>query len=122
MTHETWRPKKDAWEPADYDDDVVLARRALAKGVANAAQQQLLNEWLRYVCAADDWAFRPGDPRSTDIVLGRQFVWQQFEKMLHPALTPKDKTALAELQGRSVRPFERPLPLAKPSRKGRKRV
>ena len=111
---ETWRPKQNPWEPADYDDDVILAVRALEKGVANAGQQQLTCEWLKYVCGADDWAFRPGsDTRATDIMLGRQFVWQQFEKMKHPALDPKVKEK-PQVEQRSISPAKRPEKLTRP--------
>lgn len=121
MSAQDWRPKRDPWEPVDYDDDVILAIRALKSGVANAGQQMLALEWLEHVCAADDWAFRPGDMRATDLVLGRQYVWAQIEKMFHPALTPKERRA-PEQPGRAVRPIERPQKLERPKRKRNQRA
>lgn len=114
-----WLPKKEAWHPVDYDDDVVLAARAVESGVANAGQQQLFYEWLRYLCAADDWPFRPGNARDTDIMLGRQFVWSQIQKMQHPALTPKrrEKPQISTRGGKSVRPAMPKRPPRKSSRK-----
>jgi len=116
MSSQDWEPKADAWKPVDYDDAVVLAVRAVKSGVANAGQQQLFYEWLRYLCGADDWAFRPGrETRETDIMLGRQFVWSQVEKMNHPALTPKarEKPQISTRGGKS----ERPAKLKRPPRK-----
>jgi hypothetical protein len=118
MTDKQWLPKKEAWHPVDYDDDVVLAVRAVESGVANAGQQRLFFEWLRYLCAADDWPFRPGDSRETDIMLGRQFVWSQVAKMNHPGLTPKTREK-PQTQSREVRPIERPAKVKRPPRKTR---
>jgi hypothetical protein len=117
MSSQDWEPKADAWKPVDYDDDVVLAVRAVKSGVANAGQQQLFYEWLRYLCGADDWAFRPGrETRETDIMLGRQFVWSQVEKMHHPALTPKtrEKPQITTTRGGKGK---RPPKLKRPPRK-----
>lgn len=113
---EDWRPYEDPCAPVDYDDDTVLAARALEKGTANDAQQKLLYAWLRYACAADDWAYRK-DTRATDIFLGRQFIWQQFQKLLHPAMTPKDKRAVAEQHVRDAKAIQRPPSLDRPKRK-----
>lgn len=110
---EDWRPYEDPVMPVDYDDDTVLAVRALEKGTANPGQQQLVMQWLKYACAADDWAYRK-DTRATDIFLGRQFIWQQFQKLLHPALTPKDKRAVAEQHVRDAK-VQRPAPLVRPT-------
>ena len=96
QTH-PWKHKANPWEPVDYHNEegdtapVVYAVRALVAGKANDGQQKLFVDWLAHVCAADDWAFRPGEQRGTDIMLGRQFVWGQVRKMLHPATTPKPK-------------------------------
>jgi hypothetical protein len=117
MSDRQWFPKKEAWLPVDYDDDVVLAVRAVKSGVANQGQQQLFYEWLRYLCGADDWAFRPGrETRETDIMLGRQFVWSQVEKMNHPALTPKarEKPQITTARGGKSK---RPAKLKRPPRK-----
>ena len=119
MTDKQWLPKKEAWLPVDYDDDVVLAVRAVEKGVANAGQQQLFFEWLRYLCAADDWPFRPGDTRETDIMLGRQFVWSQISKMDNPALTPKTREKPQTVPARGGK-SERPAPLKRPRKSGKK--
>lgn len=86
-----WAPKKDPWLPASYDDDVVYAVSALAKGKANEVQQRLAWEWLMFVSGIDDLSYRPGatGERDTTFAEGKKFVGYQFRKMLHPAVQPK---------------------------------
>lgn len=94
-----WLPKKDPWLPADYDDDVVYAVRALKAGVANNGQQALVWDWIMYLTGAGDefadMSFRPGEEgrRSTDFAEGKRFAGLQIRKMLHPVVTPKQPTA-----------------------------
>lgn len=123
MNRETWVHKRDPWEPVAYDDDVILAALAFDKGVANAQQQLLLKEWFRYTSAADDWAFRPGPEgqQYSMLIMGRQFVWKQFAKLLHPALTPKAKRSSEELNARVPRPIERPPTIERPVKAKRTR-
>lgn len=93
----SWKPKKDPWNPADYDDDVVYAVRAMNLGQANEGQQKLAWSWLMYVTGAGDeyadLSFRPGatGERDTTFAEGKRFVGLQFRKMLHPSVTPNPK-------------------------------
>ena len=91
MTQRNWVYKADPIAIPDRDDDVIYAVRALRAGLANEGQQKLVCEWLQYVCGRDDWAFRKGEDgqRETDLVLGKQWVWNQFNMLSHPLLTPK---------------------------------
>lgn len=88
-----WAPKKDPWMPASYDDDVVYAVSAFAKGKANEVQQRLAWEWLMHVSGTDDISYRPGatGDRDTTFAEGKKFVGYQFRKMLHPATQPKSE-------------------------------
>lgn len=96
MSEMKWVPKKNPWDPPDYDDDVVYAIRALREGTAHPHQQALAWSWLMYATAAgegfDDLSFRPGGTegrRATDFAEGKRFVGLQLRKMLHPRVTPK---------------------------------
>ena len=96
--HRVWRPKPEPHNPPDYDDDVIMAVRSFAEGVANGQQQKLVWTWLMYVTAASDefqdLSYRPGEmgTRATDFAEAKRFVGMQFRKMLRPELTPKLKT------------------------------
>ena len=95
--HRVWRPKAEPHNPPDYDDDVIMAVRSFAAGVANKHQQELAWTWFMYVTAASDefqdLSYRPGDKgiRATDFAEGKRFVGQQMRKLLRPELTPKPK-------------------------------
>lgn len=91
----TWRPKPNAHDPADYDELVVYAVRAVYLGEASAAQQKLAWEWIMYVSGAgdgfQDLSYRPGGEdgrRQTDFAEGKRFVGLQIRKMLRPEVTP----------------------------------
>lgn len=88
-----WAPKKDPWMPAAYDDDVVYAVSAFAKGKANEVQQRLVWEWVMFMTCEDDLPFRPGPhgDRDTSFASGKQYVGKQLKKMLHPAVQPKSE-------------------------------
>ena len=88
-----WAPKKDPWMPASYDEDVVYAVSAFAKGKANEVQQRLVWEWVMYVSGVDDISYRPGvsGERDTSFAEGKKFVGTQIRKMLHPAVQPKSE-------------------------------
>lgn len=87
-----WLPQKDPWAPAKYDDEVIYAVSALHRGTANAAQQKLAWAWIMYVSGVGDMPFRPGPngDRDTAFASGKQFVGFQLQKMLHPAIQPKE--------------------------------
>jgi hypothetical protein len=95
MSIKSWKPKKNPWEPPDYDDGVVYAIRALHGGVANDGQQKLAWSWIMYITGAgEEWAdlsFRPGQngDRDTTFAEGKRFPGLQLRKMLHPSVTPK---------------------------------
>ena len=98
MTYDyKWTPKKEPWLPADYDDDVIYAIRALSGGTANAGQQKIVWDYLMFLTAADpefaDLFYRPGEVgrRDTDFALGKNYVGQQLRKLLRPELTPQSK-------------------------------
>lgn len=92
-----WRPKKDPWAPADYDDDLIYAVRAVNLGQANEGQQRLVWSWVMYLTGAGDefadLSFRPGPQgdRDTTFAEGKRFVGLQLRKMLHPSVTPTEE-------------------------------
>lgn len=91
MTQQTlWRPHKEPWKPPDHDESVVYAVRALVEGSANAGQQKLLADYLRYITDLDAMSYRPGEEgrRDTDFAEGKRFVGREFFKLLHPLYTP----------------------------------
>lgn len=89
-----WLPKAQPWMPADWDEHVLWATRALASGKANDGQQRLFFEWLMYLTGAvesyADLSFRPGAEgvRATDFAEGKRFIGLQVRKMFAEALTP----------------------------------
>ena len=115
-----WRPKKDPWMPPDYDDDVIWAVRAFAKGHALEHQQRLVWDWLSYVAGVgEEWqdlVYRPGanGERDTTFASGRQFPMLQMKKLLRAELTPKQ----ADEAPRRENPLE---PARLPPRKRRKK-
>lgn len=91
----SWKPKMLPWEPADVDERVVYAIRALRSGEAMEHQQILAWDWLMYLTGAGDgyadMSFRPGadGARATDFAEGKRFVGLQLMKMMRPEMTPK---------------------------------
>lgn len=69
----------------------MYAFRALFDGVANAGQQKLFLNWLRYVTEMDHMTYRPGADgrRDTDFAEGKRFVGRELFKLLHPLYTPQ---------------------------------
>ena len=97
--YDSWVPKEKPWLPPDYDDRVVYAVRALSQGNANQGQQAIIMRWIRYITEFEGSAFRPGGAdgdRDTNFALGKQFVGQQFFKMLHPELKLSDELKAAK--------------------------
>lgn len=78
----------DPHAPAEYDEDVIMAVRALNEGKASEAQQKLFRDWfLHALCRVDDMSFRVGGEdgrRATDFAEGRRFPANQYRKMLNP--------------------------------------
>ena len=68
----------------DYDEGVVGALQALARGQAADHQQKLALDWiLQKACALNVWPYQPGpSDRATNIGLGRHFVGHQIVKLL----------------------------------------
>lgn len=94
-----WKSKANPWEPADYDENVTYAIRALHTGTANAAQQKTFWQWFQYACGSDDISFRDdahGGQRATDFAEGKRFMGQQIRKHLHPAMTPPAMNAVPQ--------------------------
>lgn len=91
--HAPWRAPHDAWAPAQYDEDDIMAVKALASGTASAGQQQTVLTFLIYKAAATyDMPFRPGGidgKRASDFACGRMFVGQQFLKLINMDLPSK---------------------------------
>lgn len=90
-----WRPKAEPHMPADWDEDVLWAVRALASGTANEGQQRMAWEWMMYLTGASeqfaDLSYRPGPDGmwATAFAEGKRAVGLQLRKMLSPILTPK---------------------------------
>jgi hypothetical protein len=94
-----WQPKPVPHVPADWDEDVAYAIRALHAGTANDGQQKLAWAWLMYVSGVDDWPYRPNDVEGTNIMLGRQYVGRSMIKMLSEEVTTTlNKKRLEEAQ------------------------
>jgi hypothetical protein len=94
MIEKNWTPKKEPWLPHDYDDNIVMAIRALVSGTANSGQQIQVWEYINYICGSSDkymdLSFRPGveGQIATTFAEGKKFVGLQLRKLLHHALTP----------------------------------
>lgn len=122
----TWRPKQQPWMPADYNDNVIWAVRAVQEGVASAGQQRLMWEWLMYLSGcvgAGDLSYRPGEggERDTAFAEGKRYVGLQVRKMLLPELTPAAIPREKQPNARSDPQYDAIDPAAKPERKPRKR-
>ena len=95
MYEHKWKPKKEPWAPADYDDGVISAIHAMSTGTANQGQQRLFWDYLMYVSKASDefadLSFRPGadGDRDTFFAEGKRFVGLQIRKLLRPELAPQ---------------------------------
>lgn len=109
MNGHVWRPKQDPWAAADYDDDVIYAVRAFSKGLASEGQQQLLWEYLQYICGVGeqwtDLVYRPGanGDRDTCFASGKQYPALQLKKLLRPEFNPKGKQPEGEKKTRRRR-------------------
>lgn len=92
--HRKWLPKKEPWQPHDYDEETIYAIRALVTGTASEFQQKLAWDYIMYLTASSpefyDLPFRPGDDgrRATDFAAGKMFVGLQLRKLLLNELTP----------------------------------
>lgn len=73
--------------PAEYDDTITRALKALQTGTASPDQQQQALNWIIHEAARTyDQPFRPGGDdgaRATDFACGRMFVGQQIVKQLN---------------------------------------
>lgn len=79
------KAKPQPWHPADYDDDVTRAIKALSAGKASDSQQQLALRWIvEDLAAAYDLSFRPGEAgdRETAFAEGKRFVGLQIVKQV----------------------------------------
>lgn len=81
----TARPKQhegpEKLPPTENAD--IFALQAVAKGIANEAQQQrALNYIIVTLCAVDRWEFWPDSVRKTDLALGKRWVGVQIRRIL----------------------------------------
>lgn len=85
-----WKPKRNPYEPVDYDEHVVMAFISFRSGTANQGQQDTVWQWLQYVCGVGEYtdlSFRPGGSegeRDTAFAEGKRFCGLQMMKLLHP--------------------------------------
>lgn len=71
------------WHPADYDDALIGAVKALSTGTANDAQQKRALDWIiRTVCGTYDLSYRPDSDRDTVFAEGKRHVGMQIVKMM----------------------------------------
>jgi hypothetical protein len=92
---------------------VVYAYRALVEGVANAGQQKLFVEYLKYITDQDVLSYRPGSDRDSAFAEGKRFVGLELAKLLHPLMTPPSKSRarpLALAQERLRAKYQRETP------------
>lgn len=91
-----WLPDPSPWKPPAYDEQVIMAIRAIERGVANAAQQQLFWRYMMFTTGASDefadLSYRPNSERDTVFAEGKRFVGLMFRKLLRAEFTPKPKT------------------------------
>lgn len=91
MASEELRP----WFPQAIADADMHAIKALAKGGASAAQQQLALEFIvNRLCATNDQSFRPDDlggARDTAFAEGKRFVGLQIRKIVETPLDASGK-------------------------------
>lgn len=76
--------KAEPWRPADYDVSDHLAVQALAKGRADAAQQERAWAWILFAAGYGDKSFRAGGlagQRDTDFAEGKKWVAEQMIKL-----------------------------------------
>lgn len=74
--------KNEAFIPPKWDDFDAGALKALARGDADAGQQQRALKWIIESAAGTyDLSFRP-DPHQTAFAEGRRFVGLQVVKLL----------------------------------------
>jgi hypothetical protein len=88
-------PTKNAHLPVDYNENIIMAVRAVSAGVASESQQKLFFDYLLFASKwgkYSDISYRPGPDgdRETAFAEGRRFVGQQISKLLAPEFTPSD--------------------------------
>ena len=87
-----WRPKRHPYEPADWDENIVMAFRSFVAGKANEGQQQTVWRYLQYLTGTGDYtdlSFRPGGSdaeRETAFAEGKRYVGLQLMKLNHPLI------------------------------------
>lgn len=73
------------WQLAATTDADVFAIQAIAKGIANAAQQQQAYDYVvRVLCETDRMTFWPGGEdgrRATDFAEGKRWVGVQLRRL-----------------------------------------
>lgn len=86
VTKQPWHPYE--WEPAD-----AYALQALARGIANDAQQKRALDWVIRSAGTYDSTFYVGQHDASDFAQGARHVGLQIVKLLNlpPTLIEKAK-------------------------------
>lgn len=86
------KKRPEPWKPSEYDYKVVLACKAIAKGEANAEQQQMVANWLiNNVAGTYDEPYYENSDRNTTYALGKAYVGRQLVKMINYPNEAMDK-------------------------------
>lgn len=74
------------WRLPGTPNEAVFALQALAKGIANAGQQQIALAYIKdQLCATDRMSFYPGADdgrRASDFAEGKRWIGLQIERLL----------------------------------------
>lgn len=76
--------KANPFAPASYDNSIISAVQALARGNASEDQQKRALEWIITGAAMTyQETFVPGEPDVSDYLAGRRNVGLQIVKLIH---------------------------------------
>lgn len=78
----------EPWMPAPYDPADIGAIKALARGEAEAHQQQRAVAWILYACGIHDLNYAPNSAQDTAFAAGRRWPALQMLKLMR--LTVKE--------------------------------
>lgn len=86
-------PRRAPGIPAEFDDSILMAVKAMHAGNANDGQQKRLMQWIvRDLCETYALSYRP-DQRATDFAEGRRSVGLQLEMMMNTTPEREKKSA-----------------------------
>ena len=93
------RPKSQPdrpWQMPQIEDADIFALQAVAKGIANNAQQQRVYEYVvRTLCETDRMTFWPGGEdgkRATDFAEGKRWVGVQLRRIEKMRPDPRNES------------------------------